>query len=174
MIFMQKLSIYFVLLALPICVNAATITPKATIKFQAKIEKGCQLSNKEQSLNFNQHAALSQHKVEANIQNNAQSWNIRCTEKMPISIQLNAGDHASNQNWRMKHSVSEQYIPYLLYQDSAKSKPYETGQAVALIPATQQSEAIEFSIFAVADLNNNNQPRAAGIYQDRVAITITW
>jgi len=29
-------------------------------------------------------------------------------------------------------------------------------------------------VYAFTDLDNNNQPRSAGLYKDMVAITITW
>ena len=51
---------------------------------------------------------------------------------------------------------------------------YASGSSYSLTPTTAVNTLLDFSVYAVADLNNNNQPRSAGLYKDTVAITITW
>ena len=128
----------------------------------------------EQIMDFSKHAAITQTTVEANTSNTAQTWNIRCTEKLPVWIKLSAGDHSANNFWRMKHQFKDEYIPYLRFQNSTKTQQYKSGEVVGLASTTAQNNVLQFSIFAVANLNNNNQPRSTGIYKDSIAITISW
>jgi spore coat protein U-like protein len=153
--------------------SSPAATPITTVQFQvnARIEKGCQLSTAEQTLNFGQVSALRQDTVQSQISNQAQSWNIRCTENLPVNIQLNGGEYFSSTR-RMKHLSSNEYIPYKLYQDQTLSTEYPNGKTIALTSPPEQ--LLNFSIYALADLNNSGQARSAGIFSDRVAITISW
>lgn len=169
---MKKLNVSLVLLASSTFLYAGN--PTATIKVQATITQGCQFSSAEQIMDFSKHAAITQTTVEANTSNTAQTWNIRCTEKLPVWIKLSAGDHSANNFWRMKHQFKDEYIPYLLFQNSTKTQQYRSGEVVGLASTTAQNNVLQFSIFAVANLNNNNQPRSTGIYKDSIAITISW
>ncbi|TCM63800.1 spore coat protein U-like protein [Acinetobacter calcoaceticus] len=165
---------YISLLTLLVCASSYATTPTAEFKLTATIAKGCVLSSDTQTLDFSQHSSISQEKVTANIVNSAQSWNIRCTETMPVNIALNGGENYSTNQWRMKHLQANQFVNYRLYQDAAQVNEYPVGKQVALTPTTTQDNILKFSIYGVADLSNNNQSRATGIYKDSIAITISW
>lgn len=151
------------------------VEPQTTSSFKvvATIEKGCSLSHVEQVLDFGRHPVTAQNKVNAVVMNTKQSWNIRCTQKIPINIMLGSGEHTAQNIRRMKHVQQADYVSYRLYQNSDLKNEYVSGQYYALPPSTNSSQAINFSIYGVADLKTD-QPKSAGIYKDRVAITISW
>lgn len=138
----------------------------------ARIIGGCALSNVSQELNFSPVMALSQERVAASIINNAQTWNIRCTANIPVTIQLDAGEHYADVR-RMRHQSSDDYIPYRLYTDSSYSSEYPSGKSI-LVSTDPNTKQLDFAVYAIADLNNNLQSRPSGIYNDNVAITISW
>ena len=171
---MKKIAFMIVLVQIMQSGHAADPQTSATFKVEATIENGCSLSTVEQNINFGQHSALAQNKVNASIVNSTQTWNVRCTERLPVSIMLNGGDSFSNNQRRLKHASSNQYVPYQLFSTSNLSSQYVSGNSYALSPATTSNKVMNFAVYAVADLNNNNQSRAAGLYKDTVAITISW
>ena len=63
---------------------------------------------------------------------------------------------------------------YQLYQNSNLQNEYTSGNSYSLTSTTTSNTLLGFSVYGVADLNNNNEPRSAGLYKDTVAITITW
>jgi spore coat protein U-like protein len=146
----------------------------ASFQVQATIENGCELSNAEQLIDFGRHPVASQDKHMWGGVNTAQSWNIRCTSQLPVKIMLNAGDSFSNSSRHMKHSQKNEFVPYQLYQDSNLQNEYVSGNAYSLTPTTALNPLLNFSVFGLANLDNNNQPRSVGLYKDSVAITITW
>ncbi|WP_335957405.1 spore coat protein U domain-containing protein [Acinetobacter bereziniae] len=74
----------------------------------------------------------------------------------------------------MKHAQENEFISYQLYRDTNMLSEYVSGNAYTLTPTTVSDPLLNFSVYAFADLDNNNQPRSAGLYKDMVAITITW
>jgi len=170
---MKKRILSFIFLAILLPKQGIAETT-ASFEVQASIVKGCLLTSAEQSIDFQKHAVTAQTQVTASLANTAQTWNIRCTENLPISITINSGEHYLVNRWRMKHQSQDQYIPYQLYRDNAKTLEYTPGKLIELSKVTAQNNIVQFSIFAVADLKNNNQQRATGIYDDSIAITISW
>lgn len=168
---MKRIGLSVLLMLAGQCVSAET---KATFKVQATIANGCGLSNVEQRLDFGQHPGVVQGQLKGHVINTAQSWNIRCTERLPVKVMLNGGDHFSNNSRRMKHAQQNEFVPYQLYQDSFLKSEYASGSTYSLSPTTVLNSVLGFAVYGVADLNNNNQPRSAGLYKDTVAITITW
>ncbi|MCU4313906.1 Csu type fimbrial protein [Acinetobacter bereziniae] len=146
----------------------------ATFQVQATIDKGCELSKVEQLIDFGRHPVVSQDKLLWGGVNTAQSWNIRCTGQLPVKIMLSSGDYFSNSSRRMKHAQENEFISYQLYRDINLLGEYASGNAYTLTPTTVSDPLLNFSVYAVVDLDNNNQPRSAGLYKDMVAITITW
>ncbi|MFW1969281.1 spore coat U domain-containing protein [Acinetobacter guillouiae] len=147
---------------------------EATFTVQARIANGCGLSNVEQQLDFGRHPVVAQGKLSGSVINTAQSWNIQCTARLPVKVMLNGGDHFSNNFRRMKHEQQNEFVSYQLYQDSNSQREYTSGDTYPLTATTALDTILGFAVYAVADLNNNNQPRSAGLYKDTVAITITW
>ena len=147
---------------------------EATFTVQARIANGCGLSNVEQQLDFGRHPVVAQGKLSGSVINTTQSWNIQCTARLPVKVMLNGGDHFSNNFRRMKHEQQNEFVPYQLYQDSNSQREYTSGDTYPLTATTALDTILGFAVYAVADLNNNNQPRSAGLYKDTVAITITW
>ena len=136
----------------------------------------CKLSSVEQQLDFGRHPVVAQGKLSGSVINTTQNWNIQCTARLPVKVMLNGGDHFSNNFRRMKHAQQNEFVSYQLYQDSNSASvnipvedTYLTDTAT-----TALDTILGFAVYAVADLNNNNQPRSAGLYKDTVAITITW
>lgn len=171
---MKKIVLILLVFSLSLSVYAVSPETQSTFKVQAKIEKGCSLKNIEQNIDFGQHAALSQNKINASIINSGMTWSIKCTEKMPVSIMLNEGENFENSNRRMKHSSISEYIDYKLYTSSTLNSEYLAGNSYSLTPTTAANPILDFSIYGVANLGNNNQSRSAGIYKDTVLILITW
>ncbi len=169
-----RLGVCLVLCAACGGIYADTAKPSAQLKVSATIVPGCLLSNVEQHIFFNKRPATVQTKVTVQISNTSQSWNIRCTEKISVTIKLSNGENFLNNHWRMKHQSQDEYIPYLFYQDSSAQVEYKAGEAVSLAATTAQERTLQFLILAVADLNNDNQARSAGVYKDSVTITIAW
>ncbi|MFW2080645.1 spore coat U domain-containing protein [Acinetobacter guillouiae] len=147
---------------------------EATFTVQARIANGCGLSNVEQQLDFGRHPVVAQGKLSGSVINTTQSWNIQCTARLPVKVMLNGGDHFSNNFRRMKHEQQNEFVSYQLYQDSNSQREYTSGDTYPLTATTALDTILGFAVYAVADLNNNNQPRSAGLYKDTVAITITW
>lgn len=147
---------------------------EATFTVQATIANGCVLSSVEQQLDFGRHPVVAQGKLSGSVINTTQSWNIQCTARLPVKVMLNGGDHFSNNFRRMKHAQQNEFVSYQLYQDSNSQREYTTGDTYPLTATTALDTVLGFAVYAVADLNNNNQPRSAGLYKDTVAITITW
>ncbi|MDI1223954.1 MULTISPECIES: spore coat U domain-containing protein [Acinetobacter] len=147
---------------------------EATFTVQATIANGCGLSSVEQQLDFGRHPVVAQGKLSGSVINTTQSWNIQCTARLPVKVMLNGGDHFSNNFRRMKHAQQNEFVSYQLYQDSNSQREYTTGDTYPLTATTALDTVLGFAVYAVADLNNNNQPRSAGLYKDTVAITITW
>ncbi|AOA59814.1 hypothetical protein BFG52_00900 [Acinetobacter larvae] len=147
---------------------------QANFKVSAKIARGCSIGSTSQQLNFGRYAALSNDLVDAQLSNALDTWNIQCTEKIPVKISLDAGEYASAGWRRMKHSVAQAYIPYALYQDSAHQQAYVANQNIRLERSSSNGNLLQFSIFAVVDLANSTRSNIAGLYQDNVAITIAW
>ena len=147
---------------------------EATFTVQATIANGCGLSSVEQQLDFGRHPVVAQGQLKTSVINTAQSWNVQCTARLPVQVMLSGGDHFSNNFRRMKHAQQNEFVPYQLYQDSSLQGEYASGSSYSLTPTTTLNTVLGFAVYAVADLNNNNQPRSAGIYKDTVAITITW
>ncbi|WP_315078721.1 spore coat U domain-containing protein [Acinetobacter guillouiae] len=168
---MKKIALSVLLILTGPCVFAETT---ASFRVQATIENGCKLSNVEQLLDFGRHPVVAQGQLKGSVINTAQSWNIQCTARLPVKIMLNGGDHFSNNFRRMKHAQQNEFVPYQLYQDSSLQGEYASGSSYSLIPTTTLNTVLGFAVYGVADLNNNNQPRSAGLYKDTVAITITW
>ncbi|WP_047426663.1 spore coat U domain-containing protein [Acinetobacter sp. neg1] len=156
-----------------VCFSAIPQT-RVNLKIQAKIEKGCSLTNKEYQLDFGRHPSVSQEKVTANVINNSSSWNLKCTENMPVNISINGGENVLTSIRRMKHLSSSDYINYKLYNSFKLDGEYEIGKVYSLQPTTVDNSILNFSIYGVADLSNNNLPREAGIYRDTVSILIAW
>ncbi len=75
------------LLSMSQLIYAADPQLNSSFKVQAKIENGCSIDNIEQKIDFGQYSALSKDKVVASIINSKSSWNIRCTESLPVSRQ---------------------------------------------------------------------------------------
>jgi len=147
---------------------------EATFTVQARIANGCGLSNVEQLLDFGRHPVVAQGQLKGSVINTTQSWNIQCTARLPVKVMLNGGDHFSNNFRRMKHEQQNEFVSYQLYQDSNSQREYTSGDTYPLTATTALDTILGFAVYAVADLNNNNQPRSAGLYKDTVAITITW
>jgi spore coat protein U-like protein len=125
-------------------------------------------------MDFGRHSAILQEKVTSSIINTAATWNIKCTEKLPVNIILDGGENLSNNIRRMKHISSSEYINYKLYTSNSLDTEYLAGNSYSIQPTTAANPILDFSIYGVADLDNNNQPRSAGIYKDTVSILITW
>ncbi|ENX36221.1 hypothetical protein F889_00380 [Acinetobacter colistiniresistens] len=157
----------------PYCLASAPQTT-STFKVLAKLEKGCGLSYNEQKMDFGQHPAISQEKIKSSIINNTSTWNIKCSEKLPVSISIDGGQNYLNDSRRMKNMSSSDYIVYKLYSSNSLNTEYLAGQKYSLNPTTSVNSILDFSIHGVADLNNNNQPRSAGVYKDTVSILIAW
>ncbi len=153
---------------------AAISQTKTNLKIQAKIEKGCSLTNKEYQLDFGRHPSVSQEKIIANVINNSSSWNLKCTEKIPVNISINSGENVLTNMRRMKSLSSFDYINYKLYNSFKLDSEYEIGKVYSLQPTTVDNPVLNFSIYGVADLSNNNLPRETGIYRDTVSILIAW
>ncbi|MFW1853279.1 spore coat U domain-containing protein [Acinetobacter guillouiae] len=147
---------------------------EATFTVQATIANGCGLSSVEQQLDFGRHPVVAQGKLSGSVINTTQSWNIQCTARLPVKVMLNGGDHFSNNFRRMKHAQQNEFVSYQLYQDSNSQREYTSEDTYPLTATTALDTILGFAVYAVADLNNNNQPRSAGLYKDTVAITITW
>lgn len=147
---------------------------EVTFTVQATIANGCGLSSVEQQLDFGRHPVVTQGKLSGSVINTTQSWNIQCTARLPVKVMLNGGDHFSNNFRRMKHEQQNEFVSYQLYQDSNSQREYTSGDSYPLTPTTALDTVLGFAVYGVADLNNNNQPRSAGLYKDTVAITITW
>ncbi|MFW1744656.1 spore coat U domain-containing protein [Acinetobacter guillouiae] len=147
---------------------------EATFTVQATIANGCGLSSVEQQLDFGRHPVVAQGKLSGSVINTTQSWNIQCTARLPVQVMLNGGDHFSNNFRRMKHEQQNEFVSYQLYQDSTSQREYTSGDTYPLTATTALDTVLGFAVYGVADLNNNNQPRSAGLYKDTVAITITW
>ena len=168
---MKKIGLSVLLMLAGSWVSAETT---ATFRVQASIQNGCGLSNVEQRLDFGRHPVVTQGQLKGSVINTAQSWNIQCTARLPVKVMLNGGDHFSNNFRRMKHAQQNEFVPYQLYQDSSLQGEYASGSTYSLTPTTTLNTVLGFAVYGVADLNNNNQPRSAGLYKDTVAITITW
>lgn len=171
----MKRLIFGVLLGLNIsAVFAAEAQTRQEFKVQATLEKGCAVTNNEQLLNFGQHAAITDIKPSAQIDNNAQSWHIRCTQQLPVSVSLNAGEHAAQTTLRqMKHAAKNEFIAYRLYSQADQKNEYIAGKAYALPVTTASNPVVNFSIFGTVELSQA-QLHSPGLYQDTVAITISW
>ncbi|MBD0444191.1 spore coat U domain-containing protein [Acinetobacter nosocomialis] len=162
------------LLSMSQLIYAADPQLNSSFKVQAKIENGCSIDNIEQKMDFGQYSALSKDKVVASIINSKSSWNIRCTESLPVSISIDGGENLQNNIRRMRNSSSSNYLPYKLYNSSSLSGEYVIGNKY-LLPATIPTNRLaNFEIYGVVDLENNNESHAAGIYKDTVSIMITW
>jgi spore coat protein U-like protein len=168
---MKKIALSVLLM---LAVQSVCAETTATFRVQASIQNGCGLSNVEQRLDFGRHPVVVQGRLTRAVINTAQSWNIQCTARLPVQVMLSGGDHLSNNSRRMKHAQQNEFVPYLLYQDSNLQSEYASGSTYSLTSTTAVNTLLDFSVYAVADLNNNNQPRSAGLYKDTVAITITW
>ncbi|WP_445403466.1 Csu type fimbrial protein [Acinetobacter vivianii] len=170
---MKKLIFGFLLgQGIPV-VFAAEAQTSHNFKVQATLENGCSITNKEQLLNFGQHAALTDTKPSGQIENNAQSWNIRCTQMLPVAVSLNAGEHAQTVLRQMKHSSKNEFIAYRLFSKADQKIEYIAGKQYELTPTTATDPVLNFSIFGTVELSNN-QLHSPGLYQDTVAITISW
>lgn len=145
----------------------------ASFNITASIENGCSLNNAEQVLDFGRYPVVSQDTVKASVLNTAQTWNIRCTQNLPVSVTLGGGNYVENNIRRMKHESQSNYVSYRLYQQSDLKNEYVIGSRYSLLPSTTTNPVLNFSIYGVADLNTA-QPKSAGLYKDRVAITISW
>ena len=153
---------------------ALTVEKNASFKVSAKIETGCELSYSDQEMNFGRHAATSQEKIKSSIINNSSTWNIRCTEKLPINISIDNGQNFLDDSRHMKNMSSSDYIPYKLYTSDRLNIEYIAGHKYELNSTTSLSSILNFSIHGIANLNNNNQPKLTGIYKDTVSLLITW
>jgi Uncharacterized secreted protein len=161
------------LLSVSQCIYAADPQLSSSFKVQAKIENGCSIDNIEQSINFGQYSALSKDKVVSNIINSKDSWNIRCTENLPVSISIDGGENLDNNIRRMKNSSSN-YLSYKLYNSNNLTTEYIVGNKYLLPTTTPTNRLVNFEIYGVVDLGNNNESHTAGIYKDTVSIMITW
>ena len=128
------------LLSVSQCIYAADPQLSSSFKVQAKIENGCSIDNIEQSINFGQYSALSKDKVVSNIINSKDSWNIRCTENLPVSISIDGGENLNNNIRRMKNSSSN-YLSYKLYNSSNLTTEYIVGNKY-LLPTTLQQTVL--------------------------------
>lgn len=155
-------------------IYAADPQLNSSFKVQAKIENGCSIDNIEQNMDFGKYSALSKNKVVTNIINSKGSWNIRCTESLPVSISIDGGENLQNNTRRMKNCSSPNYLSYKLYNSSSLSNEYIVGNKYLLPATTPTNRLANFEIYGVVDLENNNEPHAAGIYKDTVSIMITW
>lgn len=171
---MKKIGLSVLLISVVRSAFAIDPITSASFKVQATIENGCKLNNVEQRLDFGRHPVVTQGQLTGSVINTAQSWNIQCTALLPVKVMLNEGDYFSNNSRRMKHAQQNEFVPYQLYQDSNLQGEYASGSTYSLTPTTTLNNVLGFSVYAVADLNNNNQSRSAGFYKDTVAITITW
>ena len=171
---MKKIGLSVLLISIVQSGFAVDPVKSASFKVEAIIANGCGLNNTEQLLDFGRHPVVTQGQLKGSVINTAQSWNIQCTERLPVLITLNGGDNFSNSSRRMKNVQQNEFVSYQLYQDSSLKSEYASGNSYSLTPTTALNPLLNFSIYAVADLNNNNQPRSAGLYKDTVAITITW
>ncbi|MDX8254559.1 spore coat U domain-containing protein [Acinetobacter pittii] len=163
----------FLLLVSPF-IYAADPQLNSSFKVQAKIENGCSIDNVEQKMDFGQYSALSKDKVIANIRNSATSWNIRCTESLPVNISIDGGQNLENNIRRMKNTSSSDYLSYKLYNSSSLTNEYVVGSTYLLPATTPTNHLANFQIYGVVDLGNNNESYTAGIYKDTVSIMITW
>ncbi|HCV3171368.1 TPA: Csu fimbrial biogenesis protein CsuB, partial [Acinetobacter baumannii] len=73
-----------------------------------------------------------------------------------------------------KNGSSTNYLSYKLYNSSSLSNEYIVGNKYLLPATTPTNRLANFEIYGVVDLENNNEPHAAGIYKDTVSIMITW
>ncbi|USP41639.1 spore coat U domain-containing protein [Acinetobacter sp. XS-4] len=153
---------------------AADPQSSSSFKVQATIENGCSIDNIEQMIDFGQYSALSNNKIVSNVINTNSTWNIRCTENLPVNVSLDGGDNLENNTRRMKNSTSSDYIAYKLYNSSGLTTEYLVGNTYSLPTTSVANHLVNFEIYGVVDLGNNNEARATGIYKDTVSIMITW
>ncbi|MEK7739730.1 MAG: spore coat U domain-containing protein, partial [Pseudomonadota bacterium] len=133
---MKKIGLSVLLISIVQSGFAVDPVTSASFKVQATIENGCKLSNVEQLLDFGRHPVVAQGQLKGSVINTAQSWNIQCTARLPVKVMLNGGDHFSNNFRRMKHAQQNEFVPYLLYQDSNLQSEYASGSSYSLTPTT--------------------------------------
>lgn len=149
-------------------------TKSSQFKVSANIVKGCAITNRDQTIDLGKHPVISQDLVKGAVLNSTQTWNIRCTENLPITLAIDGGQNYSNGTRRLKNENISDYINYQLHANSALSFEYAAGKIYSPQVTTQANPVLAFVVYSAADLNNNGQVRSAGVYKDTVAITITW
>lgn len=171
---MDKVNLKIIILLL-VSQNLYAADPQtsSTFKVQAKIEKGCSIGSADQTLDYGRHSSLSEERVVNSIINSDSTWNIKCTEKLPITVSIDGGENINNNVRRMKHSALDEYVGYILYSSNDLTSEYVVGNTYALNSTDELNPMLNFSIYGLVDLNNNKE-KSAGIYKDTISIVLTW
>jgi len=97
---------------------------------------------------------------------------------LSVSQFIYAADPQLNSSFKVQAKIengsSTNYLSYKLYNSSSLSNEYIVGNKYLLPATTPTNRLANFEIYGVVDLENNNEPHAAGIYKDTVSIMITW
>ena len=99
--------------------NGVYAETSKTFRVSAQIEKSCKVKALEQTLDFGSKSALATDTATASIHNSAHTWNVVCSVGLPVSVQLDGGQHLLAPQRRMQHSSGNAYVLYQLYADAA-------------------------------------------------------
>ncbi len=154
--------------------QTTAIPTTATMTVTAQIVAGCGIvgGGAANGLNFGTidygtHPAITRGSIDATSVGG--TLQVECSPNLVINLSIGAGNNSPNgDGQRNLAGPNGKLIPYSLYFDSARTRPFVVGQAVS----TTVSGAVSIPIYGRASLSGGSTP--TGTYTDVAQVTLTY
>lgn len=99
---------------------------------------------------------------------------LTCLRRTAYQVSLNNGQNSQGSTRRMLNVVnaSNQYLPYELYRDTARTQRWGNSLAIDTVGGTGNGAAQQLTIYGRVPPVSGQPP--AGTYNDRIQVTITY
>ncbi|WP_159564973.1 Csu type fimbrial protein [Budvicia diplopodorum] len=154
-------------------------TINGNLNVQLTIGNGCSVTggstggsvNDFGTLNFGQYSSLA-NLINGQSTGTSGAVQIQCTTSLPYTVILDNGQNASGSQRRLIGGVSPSnaYISYSLFQDAARTLPWNSTGA-GILSAVGTGAAVDIIVYG--QVPSQTTP-AQGLYSDVVLVTVNW
>lgn len=121
------------------------------------------------SLNFGSHSGVTSGPISTRfVPDNALS--LACTPGVTLSMSINGGQHYTTAR-NMQRTDGTEQVPYRLYSSSSLAADSEIGVNQTVTVSLNDANNVALILFGVAQLTGMSP---AGVYSDRLTITLSW
>lgn len=159
--------------------SAQPAPTQGVVQVRAQVVSGCRVSTRPDlianldfgTLDFGRQPALFGTALTARSQGEGGVLRLRCTGVPGVQVTVGLGLHPDGNQRRL--NAGPHHVPYALYADAAFSQAYE-GYAPRALPVSPGGEEAEFELAIYGRIDPVPGGYPAGLYSDRVGITVSW